>query len=617
MAQSALDAFGDGGKWFSPPRPQQMDSALSRFASGGIGTGNTAVGGGVSALDAFGDDGFMAQPATHGTSALDAFADDRLESPQPFTSPALATPPGVPIRGVAGLQAQTELPPGAAPVQSPPYSPHPEPVGRANPLDVMKGIGSGLRGAGADVFPKTMAEMARGGDIDVNEQGAIADTIARNQAQMESRMLPPEIANKRIIGDLTVGRLKAGLENLGYSAASALGGMAAGAGIGMAVGNAPGSVIGGMIGAGALSGTVAFRATKDQFVQSILDQAKQNDPNLTQEKWVEIRDAIQKDANLFGLWEAVPEAAGNAIMAGLIRVPLGGGVAGKRTIGSALKAIPFINVGMKRALASAGIKMGLAMGEELLTEGLTELQQGKIEARLGLRPVAPKSLWEAIDNVGPEVLVMTAAMMGMGGAINSRLPKVADLNSVATAQRKDGATVVQTGETEVTAVYPNGTKTVTRFVRKIDPTGQTQLEAWLDSAASYSPQAAAEVATARVAAGGDSVKAVATLQERGYAPKGVTIPDAVVIDEATGEGIRIDALIQLVDGKATRGTFAHERWHVVKALADVTAEENAELERVFGNEEAQANAFQKQVDNGILLKIRDGISRIVRSFRDR
>jgi len=81
----------------------------------------------------------------------------------------------------------------------------------------------------------------------------------------------------------------AGLQNLGYSAAAGIGGMVAGAAAGTAIAPGPGTaagIVGGIIGAGVVSAPVMYRATKDQFLSSVLDKMKAEDPTLSEEKMV-------------------------------------------------------------------------------------------------------------------------------------------------------------------------------------------------------------------------------------------------------------------------------------------------------------------------------------------
>jgi hypothetical protein len=268
-----------------------------------------------------------------------------------------------------------------------------------------KAAGLGLYGAAVDVLPKTMAETYRSGDVPLNDASLAGRVIEENKADMARRQLTTDEAQTSVLG-LTAQDVKSGIENLGYSGASILAGMGAGAAAGSVV-PGPGTVAGAVVGAGAAGAAVGYRATKDQFIQDILERAKAQDPNLNEAKWQEIRSAVEDDAQLYGFWEAAPEAVGNMLTAGIIKAP----------VGKLFSRVPVIKNGIAKALASAGVKVAGALAEELPTETVTQHEQGAIEARQGLRDEAPT--WgQAFEEVAPQVGVTTVATLGLGAAAN-------------------------------------------------------------------------------------------------------------------------------------------------------------------------------------------------------
>lgn len=286
-----------------------------------------------------------------------------------------------------------------------------------------KAIGTGVYSAAFDVFPKIMAEAIRGGDITVNDANTTLDRWIKEQKKdLERWDMPEHEKNRKLFGILKAQDLQSGLQNLGYSAAIGVAGMIPGAKIGAAIGGALGSptgpgaaatagigaIIGGAIGAAATTAPVAYRATKDQFLADMLDRALAQKPDLTEEEWKGMREALEKDAQAYAFWEAAPETVGNMLSAALIKTP----------VGTYIKRIPNIKNAIGRVLAKAGVKIGLDIPVEVGTETITGIKQATIETKVGLReedPTAAETFWEVL----PPTLVTTIAGMGMGSAADS------------------------------------------------------------------------------------------------------------------------------------------------------------------------------------------------------
>jgi len=291
-----------------------------------------------------------------------------------------------------------------------------------------KVIGQGLYSAAVDVLPKTAAEVLRGGDVPLHpEETAAGRMIAEQQKDLERWNLPPEQAERDLFGIVKAKDVQAGLQNLGYSAGSMVAGGLAGGAAGSVIpgaGNLAG-VVAGSVGAGLAGGAVGYRATKDQFVEDIRQRMLKADPNLSEERWADAKKAIESDAQLYGMWEAVPEAVGSALTWGIIKTP----------VGKIVENVPFIKNGIARAAASAGVKLGMDLPVELGTETWTQHEQGAIEAKQGLRENAPT--WgEAFGEIGPQTAVTTLATLGLGHAAEHVMPG-------ARAARRDAKTVVE------------------------------------------------------------------------------------------------------------------------------------------------------------------------------
>jgi hypothetical protein len=161
-------------------------------------------------------------------------------------------------------------------------------------------------------------------------------------------------------------------------------------------------------------GATMFRASKDQFVNDVRDNLLKANPNITQAQWDEARSAIENDADLYAMWEAVPEAVGNMVTLGLLN-------------NRASRFIPKLNLiksTIARKIAGGTIKTAADMASEILFEGVTQMGQMPPAARQGLVPPeqVPETLGEAVGQIAAPVALGTALTMGMGSAVR----KVAD-----------------------------------------------------------------------------------------------------------------------------------------------------------------------------------------------
>ena len=175
--------------------------------------------------------------------------------------------------------------------------------------------------------------------------------------------------------------------------------------------------------------------------------------------------------------------------------------------------------------------------------------------------------------------------------------------------------VKQINDKTVEATLPDGRKIRVELVAGVEDLAVENPVAWLESARQASTQAGSEVESALVQANGNKADAIAVLKQLGYGDSGVNQQDVSIKDEA-GNDVKVASLIQLIEGTATAGTLAHEKWHAVKALAGVTTEQEAQLTDTFGNEEKQATAFAQFAEtNPVMRKISDFIRGILRMLR--
>lgn len=234
----------------------------------------------------------------------------------------------------------------------------------------------GLTYVPGDVWD-TIKNAWNGGEIDVTDRNAIEE---RRRRDAEKQAYQQKWEGKTFEG------LTDAMNSIGYS----VGTMGASLGAGLAAAPA-GPVAAGAAALGA-SGTLAYRATKDDFMHRLYDETEKTlgrEP--TQEEWNRVANEFDSEATRYGLWEAGPEALSNLFMGKLLG-PLGKGLF-KSGVGGFVK----------RTLGMAG--------EELGTETATQMGQGKVEAELGWRDEAP-GVKEAFLEVAPATLWQMGLMAG-------------------------------------------------------------------------------------------------------------------------------------------------------------------------------------------------------------
>lgn len=227
------------------------------------------------------------------------------------------------------------------------------------------------------------------------ENDAIAE--ARNLSKQNAK--DPALQEEYILG-ITRQKVQELPQNAMFSVLSMGAGLAAAA---------PGFLAGGPFGAyaagTAASGLAAYRMDTNGFLRDIrehLDEGsiKVTGKPLTDKQWLDYAKSYNSLVQEHGLWEAVPEAIGNAVGA-----KLGGMIfkeAGKGLMGT-----------LKSFGASA-----LEFGNELGTETITQTGQHNTEVDAGLSDQPKRSLTNPSDiaksakEVLPDVLLLTGSMTG-------------------------------------------------------------------------------------------------------------------------------------------------------------------------------------------------------------
>jgi hypothetical protein len=248
---------------------------------------------------------------------------------------------------------------------------------------LMSRIGSSAQAIaeGATMLPSQIADTLKdayhGGDVDVTDTDAIRARQAREQDRADY--------GKKYEGKAFEGVTDA-MNSMGYS----MGTMGASLGA-AALASPAGPVAAGAAGMAA-SGAMAYRATKQQFLQQMLGETEKVLGRLpTQDEWDKIATEFDGEATRYGAWEAGPEALSNLFMAKILG-PLGKGLL-RGSVGQGIKRI------------------GGLYGEELATETATQMGQGQEEANVGLRDSAP-GVWDAFKEIGPATFWQTTLMAG-------------------------------------------------------------------------------------------------------------------------------------------------------------------------------------------------------------
>lgn len=155
-------------------------------------------------------------------------------------------------------------------------------------------------------------------------------------------------------------------ESIGYSAATMVAGAISTAAASLVTANPIVGVGAGMAG----SGTFAYRATKDQFLERVKEKLDKDSEKLfgrplDKKEWAKAKKEYDSLASEYGAWEAIPEGISNALMLKAFTAPL-----------------KYVNTAEK--LAKISLRGMAAQVPEQLSETITGKQQNVVELRAGL-----------------------------------------------------------------------------------------------------------------------------------------------------------------------------------------------------------------------------------------
>lgn len=224
------------------------------------------------------------------------------------------------------------------------------PEGRA-PIQALA-EGAGIVGKQLPNVPSAVANATlravRGGDISADGSTMMDRAVSSTNVPQEENPDP----NYQSVSGID--------QSLGFSVSNMLPSIGAGA-----LGNMVSPGVG--TGAGfATSATIAYRASKDQFLDDVKKKAEtEKGSKLTEKEWDTLKDTSEAAAMKYGAWEAIPEALSNAIALKMISRPLVGATRAAR-------------------IADAAKRLGKEQIAEQVTETATTLGQNEAEREVGL-----------------------------------------------------------------------------------------------------------------------------------------------------------------------------------------------------------------------------------------
>lgn len=224
------------------------------------------------------------------------------------------------------------------------------PEGRA-PIQALA-EGAGIVGKQLPNVPSAVANATlravRGGDISADGSTMMDRAVSSTNVPQEENPDP----NYQSVSGID--------QSLGFSVSNMLPSIGAGA-----LGNMVSPGVG--TGAGfATSAAIAYRASKDQFLDDVKKKAEtEKGSKLTEKEWDTLKDTSEAAAMKYGAWEAIPEALSNAIALKMISHPLVGATRAAR-------------------IADAAKRLGKEQIAEQVTETATTLGQNEAEREVGL-----------------------------------------------------------------------------------------------------------------------------------------------------------------------------------------------------------------------------------------
>ena len=289
----------------------------------------------------------------------------------------------------------------------------------------------------------------------------------RDEAKQNNAM--PGSDSEYLLG-ITREKLRNLPQNLAFSLVSM--GAALAAGAPAVLGTPAASITAGM----AASGVAAYRMDTNGFMRDVrenLDAAsvKARGTPFTDDEFITVAKSYEGLAREHGLYEALPEAIGNAV-----------------GIGAAKAIFENAKLGLKGAVKSL-TSMGYELGTELGTEAFTQTGQHNVEIDAGIDQGKKRSFLSASDwadsakEVAPDVLLLSG-VVGAGSHVAGRLRSApeAPVSPPRITPEQQTADITDPNKTLDQAIA------TAKAATELDATGATHAEAVMKNLADYQVQ---------------------------------------------------------------------------------------------------------------------------------
>jgi site-specific DNA-cytosine methylase len=286
-------------------------------------------------------------------------------------------------------------------------------------------------------LPKGMAESAirayRAGDIESPTKEGALESVLGYLSDPKTEILIPNIP--KLLGLNEQDRNYQPLLGLGKSFGYSLTTLVASSVAASLATEATGP-LGGLTAGMAASGTVAYRASKDDFLDRLRDKLNNDSMKLfnrpmNSDEWAKAKDEFNAEAVKYGLWEAVPEALSNAIFLKAFASPAKTASSSKLA-GYAEKAQSYATENLTETVTALGqnaaeLKAGLTKDELTIADAFKQ-QFIQTLLTMGVTAGALKGKQLATDFYQKNVEPAIAPQSALGRAIK------ADLDSLGFSQ---------------------------------------------------------------------------------------------------------------------------------------------------------------------------------------
>jgi len=282
----------------------------------------------------------------------------------------------------------------------------PERTGSLHPIEGLKIFAKGLTKLPRQMLGKSAAAVQGWKGASIVNQDWFDKQYEK--AQKQSEEFSRQYGEERIFPGISERDVAQLPENLAFSGLSALAGV--GVGLPTAMAPIPGARPAAWAAGTAAAGKAAYNMASYDFMKRYLEvqneeKLKRTGKTLTLDEETKLKEDFGNLAQKYGLWEALPEAIGQATGLKIIATPL-------------KRMAPVLGENIISRLIT---KLGALYGTELVTEELTQMGQSNIEYAAGLGGekrewTDPVAHLKSLREVAPSVFLTTTVMGGAAKA---------------------------------------------------------------------------------------------------------------------------------------------------------------------------------------------------------